>query len=144
MVAPYSLRELDPAEAKAMTALLLESRNVDVLKLSKEIATSFKHGRNYGLYNGDALIGVGGVIDTPSVASLSYLYLKPSYRMKKISLDFTYKIIESIAADLVYVKARDIGTFRTLVEKEGNRYRFAKREFLEKIMSRIDIDSLEV
>lgn len=127
-----------------MTALLLESRNVDVLKLSKDIATSFKHGRNYGLYNGDALIGVGGVIDTPSVASLSYLYLKPTYRMKKISLDFTYKIIESIAADLVYVKARDTSTFRTLVEKEGNRYRFAKREFLEKIMSRIDIDSLEV
>lgn len=127
-----------------MVALLLESRNVDVLKLSKDISTSFKHGRNYGLFVDGDLVGVGGVIDTPSIASLSYLYLDPHYRMKKISLDFTYKIIESIEADLVYVKSKDISTFRSLVEREGNKYRFKKREFLEKIMSRIDIDSLEV
>lgn len=143
MEAQYCLRELEYTDAKAMTSLLLESRNVDVLKLSKDISTSFKHGRNYGLYDNGVLIGVSGIIDTPSIASLSYLYLKPTYRMKKISLDFTYKIIESINADLVYVKSRDISTFRSLVEKDGNKYRFKKREFLEKIMSHIDINSLD-
>lgn len=126
-----------------MVALLLESRNVDVLKISKDIAASFKHGRNYGLFVGGNLIGVSGVIDTPAIASLSYLYLNPAYRMKKICLEFTYKVIESIEADLVYVKSRNISTFRSLVEKEGDKYRFKKREFLEKIMSRINIDSLE-
>lgn len=144
MEVQYSLRELNPNESKAMIALLLESHNVDVLRLSKDISTSFKHGRNYGLFVENNLVGVAGIIDTPAIASLSYLYLKPFYRMKKISLEFTYKIIESIDADLVYVKSKDIHTFRSLVEKEGNKYRFKKREFLEKIMSRIDIDSLEV
>jgi hypothetical protein len=143
MAVPYLLRELKPTEAKAMVALLLESRNVDVLKISKDIAASFKHGRNYGLFVGGNLIGVSGVIDTPAIASLSYLYLNPAYRMKKICLEFTYKVIESIEADLVYVKSRNISTFRSLVEKEGDKYRFKKREFLEKIMSRINIDSLE-
>lgn len=144
MAVPYSLRELNPNESKAMVALLLESRNVDVLRLSKDIATSFKHGRNYGLFVEGDLVGVAGIIETHTIASLSYMYLKPAYRMKLISLEFTYKVIESIDADLVYIKSRDIRTFRSLVEKEGNKYRFKKRDFLEKIMSRIDIDSLEV
>lgn len=144
MVAPYYIKELDGRDSKAMIALLLESRNVDTLKLSKDISSSFKHGKNYGLYDGSMMIGCAGTIDTPMVASLSYLYLKPQYRMNFVSLEFTYKVIESIEADTVYLKARDISTFRSVVEKDGSKYRFKKREFLERIMKRIDIDPMEV
>lgn len=90
------------------------------------------------------MIGCAGVIDTPMVASLSYLYLKPTFRMNFVSLEFTYKIIESIEAETIYLKARDISTFRSVIEKDGSKYRFKKREFLEKIMRRINIDPLEV
>lgn len=143
MEAPYLIKLFSAVDAKAMIAMILESRNVDVLKISKDIATSFKYGKNYGLYFGDKLIGVSGIIDTHSVASLSYLYIQPQYRMKKISLDFTYKIINSIKGDIVHVKARDISTFRSLVVKHGARYHFKKDEFLSKIQSRIFIDPLE-
>jgi len=138
------IETLSIKDSSRMAALLLQSRNVDVLTLGKELKVSFKYGVNYGLFIEGEMVGVASVIDGEESASLSHLYVVDRYRYRRVSVRFLCTILKTIIASKTYVSARNITTFRKMVHHNRSKIYEVDMFYILSKFSDMRIEDLEI